>query len=1597
MENSDLWKIIKQYFQDNPQCLVRHHIDSYNDFYAKDIYQIFKDNNPVKLQVGYDKETDTYKQECLIYLGGKDASKIYFGKPVIYDEDSSHYMFPNEARLRNMNYGMTIHYDVDIEFVDILESGEEPAIVGGDSVYVSSKEPYQHGGFVEQEGGAKKDDKEQDKKEETEEDKEKGKKKRPKKREKILTEEISAEDSAKIKEQTEKSVNGNIQLRTLTLEKQYLGRFPIMVQSDHCILSGLPRDMRHNMGECKNDLGGYFIIDGKEKAVVPQEKFGDNMFYIKKSTDETYLYSAEIRSVSENIAKPVRTLSVKLQAPNDCYTNKNIVVNIPNVRKPVPLFIVFRALGILSDKEIVETCLLSREKYSNLEELLVPSVYDAGTIFTQQTAIEYIRLLTKGRTVAHVLHILSDFFLPHIGETNFQEKAYYLGYIVFKLLLVYNGNEEVTDRDNYKFKRVELTGTMMSELFREYYRKQLKTIHLEFEKKVTYSFGVYNEDLYDLVRQNYPVVFGIRTVEQGFKKAFKGDWGSESHTKRIGVVQDLNRLSFNSMLSHLRKTNLSLDATAKVVGPRLLNSTQWGMFDPIDTPDGGNIGLHKHLAIMTHITPSYSREKLISFLTKHFTIFTLENYKPLWLANHSKIFVNGYWIGCVEDPFDMVEKAKLYRRNGLIPIYTSISFDIQENIVYFYTDGGRVCRPIFYKDANNKMSFEHTELKKMLSNNKLSWTDLIYGFNKRINTIDTREHKFYEVSDLYELSVEEVKDNEGDLLSIPRFHRNKSVIEYIDSNETEQALIAMNKEDMEKHTTKKFTHMEIHESLIFGMMCNLINFPENNPATRNSFSCGQSKQACSLYHTNHTMRMDKTAVVLNYGQSPIVKSRYLDLINKEENPYGENTIVAIMCYTGYNVEDAILVNEGALKRGLFRTTYYSTYEEHEEKSKEHSRDNVQMVQKKFVNIEQQSNVVGTKTGYDYSELDQYGLIKEGTEINDKTVLIGMVSQESDTAEKVVDQSKTTKKGQLGIVDKTFITDNEEGKRIAKVRIREQRIPAIGDKMASRAGQKGTIGLVVPECDMPFTKDGIRPDLIVNPHALPSRQTIGHLVECLIGKASAVVGGYGDCTAFNNKGSKVKVFGETLCQLGYHSSGNEILYNGMDGTQIESEIFMGPNYYMRLKHMVKDKINYRSQGPRTMLTRQAVSGRANDGGLRIGEMERDSVISHGTTEFLKESMMERGDKYYIAVCNKTGMMSVYNPEKNILMSPMADGPIQYVGSLDSEELHIQQLSKFGRDFSLLCVPYTFKLLLQELQTINVQMRLITDDNIDQIEHMTFSKNIQKLMHMPTSDNREVIRRIQREINNKLGPRQPMISTLNVQQQSDTSLETSGPETPETPPPPPGPETPETPPPPPGPETPETPPPPSGPVTPETPPPPSGPVTPETPPLPSGPVTPETPPLPSGPVTPETPPLPPRGALGEQVDEFPIGTRVNYLRDSNPNRIWNVTNVTGKWLTIKTDQPSNDGSDTTEVVTVMDIKKPESTPMSGGGMNGGGINFAPVITITNGGTEPNTTMTGGAEPITTITGDSTHSNPTIKEEEKTGGGILDFANMLVKKVT
>jgi DNA-directed RNA polymerase II subunit RPB2 len=1223
------FSFIEKYFKEN--SWVDHHILSCNDFYDVSIPKIFMEKNPMRYYAGLNKTTNQYKYSAKIYIGGKKADKLYYGKPAIYDDKNVHYMFPNEARLRNMTYGISIHYDVEIELTIQDDSG------------------------------------------------------------------------------------------VVTLEKMlpqqdhyFLGMFPIMLQTKLCVLSNLPSETRYYMGECKHDYGGYFIIDGKEKVLIPQEHFGDNLIYTRPVKDNKHDYSVEIRSVSEDISKPRRTLAIR-RVMRKATSNEQFLVFIPDVRIPVPLFIVMRALGITSDKEICKTILHDLDANESYLEMLRPSIHDAGPIFNQKTALEYIGSFTKYHSIQAAYKCLVYQLLPHVGEMNFKAKACFIGHMVFELLKVIRKEEPPTDRDNYKYKRVQSSGVLMKELFLEYTKEMYDEIYKSIDKEFYYHDSTYldeepvqeggNSKFMNLFMDDF---FKQRFIEEGFRKGFKGNWGAKAHTKRVGVIQSMNRLTYHSFMSHLRRVDLEIDESNKLVGPHLLHGSQYGLFDPIDV--GGSVGIDKQMAMMCAFTNPITNQDMMKWISENMReeelkVRFLEECSYEDMHWHTKLFINGVWVGMITDPMRFKQVFITCRRLGLISPFIGFAFDMKYKKISISCDEGRLVRPLFYVDKG-KLSYE-----TMKDVEKRTWKECLFGLKPHV-PFASRD-------------VIQKMDPEND----------RVIVEYLDNSEMETLYIASTKLE------KDCTHMEIHPSLLFGVMGGQVLFPENSALARNDYSCIQGRQAVSLYHTNFFNRIDTTGVLLNYGQKPVVKSRYTRLINEEEHPYGENAVVAIMCHTGYNVEDSILINESAVKRGLFNITYYSMYETYEETGDRTEKRIANPVLKGATHL---------KPGYNYNELGENGIIRENTILDDKTVMIGAIKYSNENPGDLSDASIFSAKGQSGIVDKVYMSQNDEGRRIVKVRVREERRPNIGDKFSSRCGQKGTIGTLIAEEDMPFTKDGLRPDLIINPHCMPSRMTINQLIECLFCKVAIHKGCAVDSTPFVNQGPKHKLLGSLLNEFEMHSSGNEILYNGMTGEQIESEIYMGPTYYTRLKHMTQDKINYRARGPRAALTRQTNHGRSKDGGLRIGDMERDSILSHGMSAFMYDSMMTRGDYYKMAICNHSGTIAIYNRNTQNFYSPVLDGPLQFEKT-DVDTFVPNIVTKYGKEFSIVEVPYCLKLLMHELTSMNVQMRLITAETIDSLttagkrsmgEFKTWAKKeppaflekqkIESLLNQPLSD-------------------------------------------------------------------------------------------------------------------------------------------------------------------------------------------------------------------------------------------------------------------------
>jgi DNA-directed RNA polymerase beta subunit/intein/homing endonuclease len=666
---------------------------------------------------------------------------------------------------------------------------------------------------------------------------------------------------------------------------------------------------------------------------------------------------------------------------------------------------------------------------------------------------------------------------------------------------------------------------------------------------------------------------------------------------------------------------------------------------PAETPEGQSIGIVKNISYMSHITIPTNSSSLYEYVAPH--IISVDESTPPMLQSKIKVFVNGTWVGVAKNPEELYWNMKDKKYRGIINIYTSIVFDYKLMEIRICNDGGRLTRPLLR--VRNNTALVTKEIIAKVHNHDLGWNDLLTSCKL-----------------------------------------DESVIEYIDPDEQNLAMIAMKSKNSYLGDGFKinYTHCEIHPSTIFGVLASCIPFPEHNQAPRNTYQTAMAKQAIGVYALNYDQRMDKTAYVLTYPSRPLVDTRLMNFIHLNNIPSGCQIHVAIMTHTGYNQEDSVLVNKGSIDRGLFSATIYHT-EKDEDKN---------IIRDEIIRCKpDKTKTKGIKFG-NYDKVNQNGFINENTLVENRDVIIAKIipiKENRNDPTKIIkyeDQSKTFRTNEETYIDKNFTGRNGDGYNFAKVRVRTFRKPHYGDKFSSRHGQKGTCGNIIQECDMPFTKEGLRPDIIINPHAIPSRMTIAQLKETLLGKVLLELGLFGDGTSFGNLG--VKTIISQLQKLGYESHGNEVMYNGLTGEQMETSIFIGPVFYQRLKHMVSDKQHSRSIGPMVNLTRQPAEGRSRDGGFRIGEMERDVMIAHGMSKFCRERLYDVSDKYSAHVCKKCGMIAAFN-----------NGGSKT--GVSDFSVHLCNTCHNMTDFAKVDIPYAYKLMAQELQTINVVPRLITE--------------------------------------------------------------------------------------------------------------------------------------------------------------------------------------------------------------------------------------------------------------------------------------------------
>jgi hypothetical protein len=592
---------------------------------------------------------------------------------------------------------------------------------------------------------------------------------------------------------------------------------------------------------------------------------------------------------------------------------------------------------------------------------------------------------------------------------------------------------------------------------------------------------------------------------------------------------------------------------------------------------------------------------------------------------------------------------------------------------------------------DNKLAIKRGHIDA-LNAKKIVWNNLIGGL-KNPNAMNLYNCNYScppQLNDSFDLDMEFLVKNRG-------------VIEYIDTDESDSIMLknTINDDD----SGERFSHCEIHSSLIMGFIGFTIPFVNTSQAPRNVYGTGQTKQSVGMYVSNFKNRFDTSAHVLFYPEKPLIGTRMSDYVFANQLPTGKNAIVAIASYSGYNQDDSVIINKSALERGLFRSAYFKTYS-----SSEMTDAKTDMVEFFYDpnSDDDINNEVRKNSLYNYQNTDERGFAKEGTWVSDNDVLITKyVKTGSGANVSYMDHSEVVKQDGWGVVDKVFSDSyNSNGEQICKVRVCTIREPTLGDKFASRHGQKGVIGMILREEDMPYTKEGIRPDIIINPHAIPSRMTLGQLLECVSGKMCCDLGCFNDATPFTNiDHEEIYDIVENVC--GYSKHGDEILYSGINGKQLSTKIFIGPTYYQRLKHMVKDKINSRSEGKMSLKTHQPPAGRAVGGGLRIGEMERDAILSHGALYFLKETMMERSDKHDVYISENSGLTGIVNNTHRRNICQSTDGPVEFSGEY-LDDLHLLS-DNSNVDIVKATIPYNTALLGQECMAMGISMRLVPKPN------------------------------------------------------------------------------------------------------------------------------------------------------------------------------------------------------------------------------------------------------------------------------------------------
>ncbi|KAH3763367.1 DNA-directed RNA polymerase III subunit RPC2 [Pelomyxa schiedti] len=1005
-----------------------------------------------------------------------------------------------------------------------------------------------------------------------------------------------------------------------------IGRIPIMLRSSHCILANETPDEMTKNGECPLDPGGYFIIKGVEKVMLIQEQMAKNRIIIDKNSKG--FFCADVTSSSHE-TKSRTTVYLK---------KGRFLLKQATFTEDIPLMVIVKGMGIVADQEFAQLVGGIEGLYGSISECGLLGIYSevqalnyianklkahnrAGSGFVSQRSES-----TNARSkTEHARDVLASLVLSHIPvkKYNFRVKILYLALMV-RWVLAAVDKSKLDDKDYYGNKRLELAGSLISLLFEDAFKR----MNTELQRAADLELGKTNRaEAFDASRciQSTIITNAMTHAIQS------GNWVIKRFKmNRAGITQVLSRLSYIACLGMMTRITSQFEKTRKVSGPRALQASQWGLLCPSDTPEGESCGLVKNLALLTHVTTD-DHNSPIRTLCYNMGVQDV-NYltgREIHAPDSYIVFHNGQILGIHNNPLWLQKTIRLLRRKGRVGEQVSVYTNTSQKVVHIASDAGRACRPlIIVENGRPLVTNKHIE---QLNEGFRNFNDFV---------ID-------------------------------------GLIEFLDANEENDSLIAV----YEKDITPKTTHLEIDPLSILGVVAGLIPYPHHNQSPRNTYQCAMGKQAMGAMGFNQFSRIDTIQYLLVYPQVPMVRTRTIDMVQFDKLSAGHNATVAVMSYSGYDIEDAIILNKASLDRGFGRCM---TRRRYETSLKTFPNQTVERLM--FPRVEDIGN-----NPKRFASLDSDGICQPGEKLNQYDVYVNKYSPPPSPSNETVANPDlipmsvykhsplTYKSAADAIVDQVVVSSNDEEKVLIKVCLRVPRRPELGDKFSSRHGQKGVTGLIVRQDDLPFNREGISPDLIMNPHGFPSRMTVGKMIELIAGKAGVLEGKFKYGTAFG--GDRVEDISRILVKHGFNYGGKDLLTSGITGRPLSAYVFFGPVFYQKLKHMVLDKMHARARGPRTMLTRQPTEGRSRDGGLRLGEMERDCLIGYGASSLILERLMISSDQFLINVCETCGIIA----QKNWC-----------------------QYCKSAGNISCMQIPYACKLLFQELHSMNIVPRLTLID-------------------------------------------------------------------------------------------------------------------------------------------------------------------------------------------------------------------------------------------------------------------------------------------------